>query len=65
MAPRARGEGKTPLQNIRMEKSLWHAFGHVCADEGTDRTSDLRAYVERRVKAYIRKGGVIPPMPEE
>jgi hypothetical protein len=49
---------------VRLDDYTWHALGHVAADEGSDRTTVLRECAERRIKAYIRKGGVIPPMPD-
>lgn len=57
MAPRARGEGKTPLQNIRMEKALWRRLGRASDALGTDRSTLLREFAEW----VVREPGVRMP----
>ncbi|MFI7073630.1 hypothetical protein [Micromonospora sediminicola] len=52
---------KTPNRVIRVPDRTWDAYGHVCEAEGVKRTADLIAFMERRINAFIRKGGVLPP----
>ena len=40
---------------IRISEEDWVNFGAICDDEGTDRTADLRAHIQQRIKAYRRK----------
>lgn len=70
MAPRARGEGKTPLQNVRMEKALWRRLGRAADALGTDRSTLFRDFAEW----VVREPGVrmprrpelpTPPLPED
>ena len=35
--------GRTPQTNIRVPRSMWAAYGRVCARLGRDRTEDLLA----------------------
>lgn len=52
----------TPNRVIRVPERTWDAFGQVIdAEGGKNRTADLNAYMERRINAFIRKGGVIKP----
>jgi hypothetical protein len=50
---------------VRMDDRIWHEFGYVCAAEGTNRTAAFRDYAERRIRAFRRRGGVIPPPASE
>jgi hypothetical protein len=50
---------KTKNRVIRSPERTWDAFGQVVAAEGTTRAADLNAYMEKRINAFIRKGGVI------
>ncbi len=52
---------KTPNRVIRVPDRTWDAYGHVCEAEGVKRTADLIAFMERRINAYLRKGGTLPP----
>jgi hypothetical protein len=42
MAPRKRGEGKTPHRALRVEDDLWERFGDATAALGVDRSTWLR-----------------------
>lgn len=61
MAARKRGEGKTPLQNVRMEKSLWRQFGRAAATIGTDRSTLVREFAEWVVR---EPGARMPKRPD-
>lgn len=50
---------KTKNRVIRSPERTWDAFGQVVAAEGTTRAADLNAYMEKRINAFIRKGGTI------
>lgn len=52
---------KTPNRVIRVPERTWDAYGQVVEAEGVKRTADLIAHMERRINAFIRKGGVIRP----
>ncbi|GGU61572.1 hypothetical protein [Lentzea flava] len=52
MAARARGEGKTPVKNIRVEHELWNEFGEACEATGADRATVLRTFM----RWYLRQG---------
>lgn len=52
---------KTPNRVIRVPERTWDAYGQVCDAEGVRRTADLIAHMERRINAFIRKGGTIRP----
>jgi hypothetical protein len=49
----------TPNRVIRVEAPLWEAFGQVCDAEGVNKSDDLRAYMQRRIRAFTRTGGRI------
>ncbi len=52
----------TPNRVIRVPERTWDAFGQVIAAEGgRSRGADLNAYMEKRINAFIRKGGEIKP----
>jgi hypothetical protein len=52
----------TPNRVIRVPERTWDAFGQVIeAEGGKNRTADLIAYMEKRINAFIRKGGEIRP----
>lgn len=42
----------TPLKRIRVDDDLWHQFGEVAENIGTDRTKILVAFMRRYVNAY-------------
>ena len=43
---------KTPTTNIRVPRSMWAAYGRVCARLGRDRTEDLLAHIRRQIKRH-------------
>lgn len=45
MAARARGEGKTPHRQFRVEDDAWKKFDAAAKALGTDRSALLRAFV--------------------
>jgi hypothetical protein len=45
MAARARGEGKTPHRQFRVEDDVWEKFDEAVKPLGTDRSAVLRAFV--------------------
>jgi hypothetical protein len=49
----------TPNRVIRVEAPLWEAYGQVCDAEGVRKSDDLRAFMQRRVRAFVRQGGRI------
>lgn len=49
--------GKTPTRPIRVDLSLWAAFGDVTASQGTDRSATLRAFMAW----YLRRPGAELP----
>lgn len=51
----------TPNRVIRVPHRTWDAYGQVCDADGVKRTADLIAFMERRINAFVRKGGVIRP----
>jgi hypothetical protein len=44
----------TKREAIRVEPDLWRDYGEACKALGTDRSKDLRALMERRVRAWKR-----------
>lgn len=44
--------GQTPIQPIRVPRSMWAAYGRVCARLGRDRTEDLVAHMRRQIKRH-------------
>lgn len=52
---RVPNQPKTPNRAIRVDTELWKDYGEACTAEGTDRTSDLRAHMLRKVRAWRRK----------
>lgn len=46
-----------PLQNFRLERSIWRRFGRAVAKNGTNKTSALRQFV----LWYIGEEGTAPP----
>ena len=61
MATRARGEGKTPVRNLRAEDDLWGSFGAACAAAGIDRSTALRDFM----RWYMREPGAkLPKRPD-
>lgn len=42
----------TKREAIRVDPDLWRDYGLACEALGTDRSKDLRALMERRVKAW-------------
>ncbi len=61
MAPRARGEGKTPHRGIRVEADLWDAFETAVQHQGEkDRSTVLREFI----RWYVHdKGAKMPKRP--
>lgn len=57
MAARARGEGKTPVRNIRAENDQWAAFSLACKASGQDRSTVLRSFIDW----YARRDGAAMP----
>lgn len=49
----------TPNRVIRVEAPLWDAYGQVCDAKGVSKSDDLRAYMQRAVRAHVRQGGHI------
>ncbi len=47
---RARGEGKTPGRNIRVEPDLWEASKAVAAERGSSVNAEIVAFLERLTK---------------
>ncbi len=55
-APEKRsGTRGTKREAIRIEPDLWREYGAVCAADDTNRSADLRAHMEREVRAWKRK----------
>ena len=44
--------GQTPIQPIRVPRSMWAAYGRVCARLGRDRTEDLLTHMRRQIKRH-------------
>lgn len=42
----------TPLHKLRAPLRLWQEFGQACEEQGTDRSTVLRAYMRRYVAAW-------------
>jgi len=51
----------TPNRVVRVEESLWREYGEACAADGATRSDDIRGHMERKVRAWKRKGK--PPRP--
>lgn len=49
----------TPNRVIRVEAPLWDAYGQVCEAKGVKRSDDLRAYMQRAIRQFVREGGHI------
>jgi hypothetical protein len=45
----------TPRQAIRIHPDLWAEYELACADEGTTRADDVRAHIEKKVRAWKRR----------
>ena len=62
MAPRKRGEGKTPHRTIRVEDDIWGPFGEAVEHQGEkDRSPVVRALMAW----YARlPGAKLPQRPE-
>ena len=43
---------RTPTTPIRVPRSMWAAYGRVCARLGRDRTEDLLAHMRRQIKRH-------------
>jgi hypothetical protein len=53
----------TKREAIRVDPELWRDYGLACEALDTNRSADLRAHMERRVKAWKkaqRDGGASP-----
>ena len=44
--------GQTPIQPIRVPRSMWAAYGRVCARLGRDRTEDLLEHMRRQIRRH-------------
>jgi len=44
----------TKREAIRVEPELWRDYGLACEAEQTNRSADLRAHMERKVRAWKR-----------
>ena len=44
----------TKREAIRVDPDLWRDYGHACEALGTDRSKDIRALMERRVRTWKR-----------
>jgi len=42
----------TKREAIRVDPDLWREYGLACSALGTNRSADLRALMERRVRAW-------------
>jgi hypothetical protein len=42
----------TPTTPIRVPRSMWAAYGRVCARLGTDRTGDLIEHMRQRITLH-------------
>ena len=51
----------TKREAIRVEPELWSEYGHACEADDTNRSADLRAHMERKVRAWKRKSRTTPP----
>lgn len=59
---RARGEGKTPHRQIRVENEPWARLGDLAAAEGTDRSALIRSFIAW----YLREPGAkLPKRPDD
>jgi hypothetical protein len=45
----------TKREAIRVEPELWREYGLACEAESTNRSADLRAHMQRKVRAWRRK----------
>lgn len=62
MAPRARGEGKTPHRHLRAEDELWNPFGEAVKRQNEpDRSTVLRAFMAWYIRTPGAKLPVRPP----
>jgi hypothetical protein len=53
----------TKREAIRVEPELWREYGLACAALGTDRSKDIRALMERRVRAWRKAQKRAPDSP--
>jgi hypothetical protein len=58
---RARGEGKTPHRQVRVEDEHWERFGEVATALGTDRS----AWIRDAIRWCLREPGVKAPRRQE
>ena len=49
----------TKREAIRVDPELWREYGLACKEIGTDRSKDIRALMERRVKAWRKAGSPV------
>lgn len=45
----------TKNKAVRIKEGNWVDYEIVCAADGTDRTKDINAHIEQRIRAYRRK----------
>lgn len=43
---------RTPTTPIRVPRSMWAAYGRVCARLGRDRTEDLLTHMRRQIEQH-------------
>lgn len=51
----------TPNRVFRAEEGLWRDYGEACEVEGVTRSDDLRAHMQRRVRAWKREQAKAAP----
>lgn len=44
----------TKREAIRVEPELWREYGLACVADSTNRSADLRAHMQRRVRRWKR-----------
>ncbi|MFI7448127.1 hypothetical protein ACIBQX_11570 [Nonomuraea sp. NPDC049714] len=54
MVSRAK-ETHTTNRVVRVDDALWDEYEKACADEGANRSDDLRAHMRRKVAAWKRR----------
>ena len=44
----------TDRQTFRLDADTWNEYNEACKAKGTDRSSDLRAYIQREIRRWKR-----------
>ena len=52
----------TKREAIRVEPELWREYGLACEADDTNRSADLRAHMQRKIRAWRRKSKLPPPL---